>query len=204
MRVLVNPFDEAEKLAMERGKWVVGILETRIFWPTKKQTIHYDGKLFLLLPVEKHEGSSTSTQPAIAIKACAYDLSPETARKELLRFASALSWREGLKVEIIGWSGGNLPRSMGIIRNSGISDYLNEDHLPTPENESARTALAFYREGISLDNPFYSFLSLYKAFSVAIPNGRARDGWEGLWGQTYTLDKVNCVGLTPQVFRYLI
>lgn len=51
------------------------------------------------------------------------------------------------------------------------------DHLPAPTNESARTALAFYREGISLDNPFYSFLSLYKAFSVAIPNGRARDGW---------------------------
>lgn len=177
MRVLVNPFDEAEKLAMEHGKWVVGILETRIFWPTEKQTIHYDGKLFLLLPVEEREGPSSRTQPAIAIKASAYELSPEAARKELMRFASALSWREGLKVEIIWWSGGNLPRSMCIIRNSGISDYLSEDHLPAPTNESARTALAFYREGISLDNPFYSFLSLYKAFSVAIPNGRARDGW---------------------------
>lgn len=177
MRVLVNPFDEAEKMAMERGKWVVAVLETHVFWPTKKQTIHYDGKIFLLLPAEQHEGLSSKTQPAIAIKASAYGLSPEDARKELLRFASALSWREGLKIEIVGWSGGNIPRSMGIIRNSGISDYLNEDYLPAPTNESARTALAFYREGISLDNPFYAFLSLYKAFSVAIPNGRARDGW---------------------------
>lgn len=177
MRILANPFDEAEKLALDLGEWVVGILETRVIWPPKKQTIHYEGKVFLLLPAEKRDGSSTRTQPAIAIRASTYQLSSEAARKELLRFASSLSWWEGQKVEIIAWTGGKLPRSMSIIRNSATRDYLNEDHLPAPTNESARTALAFYREGISLDNPFYSFLSLYKAFSVAIPNGRARDGW---------------------------
>jgi hypothetical protein len=49
--------------------------------------------------------------------------------------------------------------------------------LPVAGNDSARIALAFYREGISLDNPFYSFLSLYKAFAQAIPTPSSRTPW---------------------------
>ena len=162
---------------MERGEWVVGVIETHVFWPKKKQTIHFDGKDFLLLPVEHHDGVPTPSLPAIAIKADAYRLSLEDARKEVLRFASALSWREGKKIEIIMWSGGNLPRSMGHLRNNAITDYLDAEHLPAPANDAARAALAFHREGVSLDNPFYSFLSFYKAFSVAVPNTRDRDTW---------------------------
>ena len=177
MRILVDPFDEAEKLSRKSGKWVIGIVETRVFWPKRKQTILYDGKVFLLLPAEHREGAPAPIQPAIAIKSDEYRLSHEDARSEILRFASSLSWRESQKIEIISWSGGNLPRSIGIMRNVGIRDYLDEEHLPVTSSETAKTALAFYREGISLDNPFYSFLSLYKAFSIAIPDGRTRDAW---------------------------
>lgn len=177
MRILVNPFDEAEKLAGALGEWVVGIIETRVFWPQKKQCVHFDGKDFVLLPFEQRDGAPAPALPAIAIRADAYRISQEDARKEILRFASALSWREGQKIEVIMWSGGNIPRSMGILRNTARTDYLDAEHLPSPTNDAAKTALAFYREGVSLDNPFYSFLSLYKAFSVAVPNGRDRDAW---------------------------
>lgn len=177
MKILVNPFDEAEKLARERGEWVVGIIETRVFWPQKKQVVHFDGKDLVLLPFQQHDGAPAPTLPAIAIKADSYQLSQEDARKEILRFASALSWCEGQKIEVVMWSGGNIPRSMGILQNSARTDYLDAEHLPVPANDAAKTALAFYREGVSLDNPFYSFLSFYKAFSVAVPNGRDRDAW---------------------------
>jgi hypothetical protein len=177
MKILVNPFDEAEKLGGQRGKWVVGIIETRIFWPKKKQSIPYCGKDFLLLPFEQQVQGAPSSLPAVALRADVYQLSTEDARKEILWFASALSWREGQKIEVISWSGGNLPRSLGIPRTNAITEYLDDEHLPVPTNEVARNALAFYREGISLDNPFYSFLSFYKAFSIAIPNGRERDTW---------------------------
>lgn len=174
MRILVNPFDEAEQFVLKNGVWVSGIVETGVFWPKRRQTVHYSGKKFVLLPVEQNVGSPTPSLPAIAIRADSYGLSHKEARKEIMRFASALSWREGSKVEIIMWSGGNIPRSMGIMRNNQITDYLDEDHLPMPREGSEKTALAFYREGVSLDNPFYSFLSFYKAFSVAIENQKQR------------------------------
>lgn len=177
MRILIDPFDEAERLFQQRGNWIVGVVETRVFWPQKKQIIHFDGKDFMLMPLEPHEGLPTPTLPAIALKADAYQLSDADARKEILRFASALSWREGSKIEIVSWSSGNIARSIGILHNSGRTDYLDTEHLPSPENDAARTALAFFREGISLDNPFYAFLSLYKAFSVAIPDGCKRGPW---------------------------
>jgi len=94
-----------------------------------------------------------------------------------MRFSSALSWRERGKIEIVTWTGGNIPRSMGIMRNNGIIDYLSSEHLPTATNDKSAAALAFYREGASLDNPFYAFFSFYKAFSVAIPDGQTRSQW---------------------------
>ncbi len=177
MRILINPFDEAEQLVLNNGDWILGILEVRVYWPKKKQAVHYAGREFILLPAEPNIGSSISLLPAIGIRADSYGLSHEEARKEIMQFASALSWREGSKVEIIMWSGGNLPRSMGISHNNQITDYLEEDHLPIPKEGSAKTALAFYREGVSIDNPFYSFLSFYKAFSVAIEDKKQRGNW---------------------------
>jgi hypothetical protein len=177
MRILVNPFDEAERLSRQHGKWIVCVVETRVFWPQKKQVMHFDGRDFVLMPMEHYEGVQAPTLPAIALRADIYCLADADARKEILRFASALAWREGGKIEIVSWSGGNLPRSIGILRNSGRTDYVDAEHLPAPSSDAARTALAFYREGISLDNPFYSFLSLYKAFCVAVSDGRTRGEW---------------------------
>ena len=94
-----------------------------------------------------------------------------------MRFASALSWRDKGKLEIVAWTGGNHPRSMGIMRNNTVTDYMSSDFLPLLTDDTCATALAFYREGVSLDNPFYAFLSFYKAFSVAVSDGRARGQW---------------------------
>lgn len=177
MRILLNPFDAAEQLGLTNGDWILGILEVRVFWPKKKQIVYYAGREFILLPAESNNDSPIHLLPAIGIKSDSYGLSHEEARKEIMQFASALSWREGSKVEIIMWSGGNLPRSIGIMHNNQITDYFEEDHLPIPNDSSAKAALAFYREGVSIDNPFYSFLSFYKAFSVAIEDKKRRGNW---------------------------
>ena len=176
MRILINPFEEAEKLTQERGEWVVAVIETRLFWPKSKQTIFFNEMCFILMPFEQNDQQRPPTLPAIALRADFYKLSISDARKEILQLASALSWREGDKIEVVSWSGGNVPRSMGIMQNSAVSEFLDENHLPLPTDENARAALAFYREGVSLDNPFYSFLSFYKAFSVAI-KATERKAW---------------------------
>lgn len=177
MRILIDPFDEAEKLSRQGGRWIVAIVETRVSWPRKRQILRFEGREFLLIPQEERKDLLSPLLPAIALKADAYGLSDADARKEILRFATALSWREGDKIELVSWSGGGLPRSMGILRNSMRTDYLDAEHLPSPAGDAPRAALAFFREGISLDNPFYAFLSLYKAFSVAVADAKKRGQW---------------------------
>jgi hypothetical protein len=175
MRILIDPFDKAEQESRQSGLWIVAVVETRVSWPTKKQSITYAGRDFILMPAERN--GQSGGLPAIAIRADRYELSREHARRELMKLASALSWSNGAKVEIVGWAGGNLPRSIGLSKNNVVTKFLECEHLPLPESEAANSALAFYREGVSLDNPFYSFLSLYKAFSRAVPVQSERTPW---------------------------
>lgn len=177
MTILFDPFEEAEKLSLQNGRWVVGVIQTRVYWPHKRQLMNFKEKQFLLLPHEINAHFNTPTLPAIALNADLFGLNDAEARKEILEFASAVSWKEGQKIEVVQWAGGNLPRSMGIVQNGSQSEYLSDEFLPVTGDESAMTALAFYREGISLDNPFYAFLSFYKAFSIAISNPSERKGW---------------------------
>jgi hypothetical protein len=182
MRIAKNFFERAAALTKINGRWIVASLETEIFWPLKAQTASYNGREFLLLPNVPAEGATADNPlavdklPAIALCVSKYSLTEMQGRAEIMRFASALAWQEGAKIEIAMWSGGNLPRQTGRARNRTVRDYLEVDWLQSPDSDGARTALAFYREGISLDNPFYAFLSLYKAFSVAVPSGE-RANW---------------------------
>jgi hypothetical protein len=177
MKPLINPFTFAQSLIQERGSWTVAVIETSIFWPPQIQAVEYEGKNFILMPYEQVQGVPTPTLPAIALKADSYNLSAGAAKKVILEFASALAWLEGGKLEIVHWTGGDRPRSMGVMRNNGISNYLDPEHIPQYLGENARTSLAFFREGISLENPFYSFFSLYKAFTVAISDAKNRGAW---------------------------
>lgn len=179
MNILVNAFEEADRITSQIGGWVVASIETHVSWPTKKQVMQFDGKDFVLLPVGDPGPPplNAKPQPGIALRADTYNLSHEEARKEIARFASALAWRERAKIEIVAWTGGGYPRPIGIIRNAVTIDYLDDGMLPVAPSETAAAALAFYREGISLDNPFYAFLSFYKAFSVAIPEKQQRKQW---------------------------
>ena len=64
---------------------------------------------------------------------------------------------------------GNLPRPIGVHRGKFVRRFFNGEHLPVAKTSQEKTAIAFYREGVSLDNPFYAFLSLYKVISVIHP-----------------------------------
>jgi len=87
MELLQDPFEEAERMIAQVGKWIVGAIETRTFWSTKRQAVSFDGKKFVLMPAETHEKSTSL--PAIAIRANEYGLSDMEARVAIMRFASA-------------------------------------------------------------------------------------------------------------------
>jgi hypothetical protein len=182
MAILTDPFERAEALKVTHGHWIVASLETHLPWPPRAQVARYEGREFLLLPAVIAEGKTPDNPfaahrlPAIAIETRAHRISDAQARVEIMRFASALAWHEYWSLEVVFWTGGNLPRQMGRSVNQPIQGYLDTELLPSPPSEAARTALALYREGTSLENPFYAFLSLYKAFSVAIP-AIERESW---------------------------
>jgi hypothetical protein len=125
MKILVNPLDRAAQLSQEPGNWVVAVVETRVSWPLKKQAVRFEDKEFLLLPVEEREKPSGPTLPGIAVRTGPHGSPAGTARTDIFRFASALSWAEGMKIEVVGWGGGGLPRSLGIIRSGSRTAYLN-------------------------------------------------------------------------------
>lgn len=172
-KFLVDPFDEAERQVLQQGKWMVATVEPRIGWPTKRQAVTFGNREFLLLP----QGSDATYMTAIALRADRYGLSSEDARKEIMRFCSALSWQQEGGLSVIAWGGGNLPRPVGVSMGRAITDFLPADRLPVAKTDQERAGLALYREGISLDNPFYAFLSLYKVISVLFPNGKERGTW---------------------------
>ena len=172
-KFLLNPFTEAARQTEEHGNWMVATIDPRMSWPTQRQLVRFNGKEFVLFP----DSSDADQTAAIALRADRYGLSPEDARQEIMRFCSALSWVEGSGVSIIAWGGGNLPRPIGVRRGRSITDFLEVSDMQTPNTAQERAALAFYREGMSLDNPFYGFLSLFKVIGALLPKGKQREAW---------------------------
>ena len=170
-KFLINPFDEAERAVKVPGSWIVATVDPKIPWPTKKQLIEYEGMDFILFPQSENESAG------VALRADAYRLDAQEARKHIMRFCSALAWAEGAGIEIVTWGGGGIPHPIHIRHGRSVVDYLQADHLPNVATDEARAALALYREGVSLENPFYAFLSLYKSVSVLFPKGKRRAEW---------------------------
>lgn len=170
-RYLINPFDEADRQIEVNGRWVVATVAPRISWPKRRQLIAYDEIDFVLLP------QTNDQSPAVAVRADAHGIDASEARKRIMRFCSALSWAEGGGLEVVAWGGGNLPRPISIIGGNSVTEFLNPEHLPLVETDESRSALALYREGVSIKNPFYGFLSLFKAVSVIFPDGKKRAIW---------------------------
>ncbi len=169
-RYKLDPFDEANRLIQERGDWIVATVKPQFSWPVRLQAISYGSMKFILFP------SGERKSAGVALRADVNNFGADEARKHIMQFCTALAWAEGAGLEIIAWGGGTVPRPTHVIGGWASVDYLQADHLPNPQTSKESGALAFYREGISLTNPFYAFLSLYKTISLLLP-GIERANW---------------------------
>ena len=170
-RYLLNPLAEAERIVQERGEWIVAAVDPRISWPTQKQVVQYSDVEFVLFPQSQDDSA------AVGLRADQYGISADEARKWIMRFCSALCWAEGGGIEIVTWSGGSLPYRVGKPKWGSVTHFLEAEHLPRVNSDEDKAALAFFREGLSLNNPFYAFLSLFKSISVVVPDGKQRAEW---------------------------
>ena len=165
------------------GNWVVANLDTAIPWPTKVVKVSFrDRSLFLLPPASapRQEGAaipSNETYPSIAINLNAGEQF-DNGMLIISHYLSSLAWveRHGARVE--HWSGGNLARPMGgRPRHPTYTQEFYRPYLPDTTEQRARWALAFYREGLSLNHVAYQCLSFFKILNIFLPTGPKQKEW---------------------------
>ena len=159
------------------GYWLVANLKSRVAWPTKVTKVKFRGCSLFLLPATQLPKNKGTTYQSLAIRLDRQD-SHEEAQKLIFHFLSSLSWVHHQAISIEHWSGGNLPRPMSV-GSSGLvlTDDFYEPYLPDPQNKRARWALAFYREGLSLNHIAYQCLSFFKILNILIPTGKDQIQW---------------------------
>lgn len=156
----------------ERGEWIVANIQTDSSWPVNAQKVMYRGEAFWILPVMK------GFYPAVAMKIPKGKGRLE-CEKLVMRFVSNLSWVEDRGFIVEGLGGGSLPAPMGRDKERGFSicEEFDLSYFPEPASDRALLALALMREGRGLNHPAYAFLSFFRVFEVAFPDGKAREKW---------------------------
>jgi hypothetical protein len=87
---------------------------------------------------------------------------------------------EGNGITVEHWSGGSRAHPIGEGRTGGlVTNQFELDYLPDPTDQKARWALAFYREGLSLDhyNVAYAALSFFKILNIVANTGDKQKKW---------------------------
>lgn len=152
----------------------------------------FAGKEFFLLPFTKEFYSS------IAIRCRGSELRNYSAQESILHFLSAMCWYYNDSVNVVSWgnssSGGILnPGGWRMLHNKRINSCLHmlgsdAMYLYNLQNDkTAKKALSFYREGLSLGSSFhsylyypaYSFLSFYKILELCFPKSGEKIEWIG-------------------------
>lgn len=162
---------DALRLQKIAGNWVVAGIETTIPWPEVAQIAHFEGIDFILRP------GDDDSEPSIALNAAVYCIDRKAARDRILKLTSALAWEYGGGVEVFMWAGGGLPIRVAKWKGRIRQSFIEARSLPVVEDDGAWVALALFREGLSIKNPFYSFLSYYKVTSAIHRNGKQREKW---------------------------
>lgn len=156
----------------EQGEWIVANVTTRRHWPINTQRCRFQGESVWVLPV------TVDYYPALAVLRRP-GMTVENAQKLLMQFLSVLSWVTGYGFMVEGFSGGDLPRPMGLSGqiSSGIMESFDLSYLPEPTSQRARLALALMREGRGLNHSAYAFLSYFRVLESALADGKQRGEW---------------------------
>lgn len=186
--VTVLKGSEVDDHLQSKGTWLLANIDQTIGWPEEKLIILFRETKVTLIP------STQEYYPAVAVL-CRSSSHFNESKRLILHFLSSLCWYRPGKLHNVRWTNSS---SMG-----QFNDYLRlkkgdscmqmkavnfkPTYLPDPPDKKARLALAFYREGMSLDNTAYAFLSFYKIVNLHKPKSDKQRQW--LKGQIAELEK---------------
>jgi hypothetical protein len=160
------------KLRHGTSLWVVASVKTKFGWPTSRMRVSFQGREFLLRPeTDEHA-------PSICIND-ENGLTLQEGNNLINRFLSALAWAQGngAHVDWVCGSNGDEPVRVGKGSIRRIAEPWRFLYLPQPTDEKALRALAVFREALSLENPAYCFLGLYKVINIKFDSGADQKLW---------------------------
>lgn len=163
----------------ERGQWLLAHVDQQVGWPQKRVLVIYRGRKVLLLPPTK------KYYAAAAILTIGRKIDElDNGKIFLMQFLSALAWYRPGKIDIAHWTNSSTQGGLSVhlrvslTRQMGMTAlFFRPTELPDPDNKDAQKALAFFREGLSLNHLGYSFLSYYKIINMRYPNGKSQIEW---------------------------
>ena len=171
--------EEVKRRLSNKTGWLTAGVASSIPWPSSDVCILYAGDEYFIRGTELNGKPS---QPCITI--VCKDGHQSGALEKIYRLTSILGWFLGGYVDVSGSVRGSHPIRYGS-RNTYSSQgtfgtkSFNCNHMPIVEQENVRKALAFWREGMRLDEVHdgYSFLSFFKVIESQFKNGKDRAVW---------------------------
>lgn len=170
-----------EKYRQSLG-WLTAAVHHSIPWPNEDALISYDGEDYFLRGLRLD--SERPNDACITIRLPA-DRDINSALKRVYVFTSILGWYQKGFVDVVGHISGSRPtlysagkQPFAITRCAGNNSF-NCNFMPVIRSEATRKALAFWREGLRLEqiHPGYSFLSFYKVIESQFKKGTDRAAW---------------------------
>jgi hypothetical protein len=165
------------------GNWVVANVRSSVAWPLQVEAVDFRGHRIFLVPRSTAtvvaDGSTITHYPFAAVNLPA-GAPFKDGRRLLSHFLSSLSWVEGGGITVEYWSGESRAHPMGEGRMGGlVTSQFELDYLPDPTDQRVRWALAFYREGLSLErhNVAYATLSFFKILNIVASTGPKQKAW---------------------------
>jgi hypothetical protein len=165
------------------GNWVVANVHSAVAWPLQVEVVDFRGHKIFLVPRSTAtvvaDGSTITHYPFAAVNLAAGTPFKEGCRL-LSHFLSSLCWVEVGGITVEHWSGGSRAHPMGESRMGGlVTSQFELDYLPDPNDQRVRWALAFYREGLSLErsNVAYATLSFFKILNIVANTGPKQTAW---------------------------
>lgn len=159
------------------GKWAqCGI--TGLGFPREPLAIKFRSQTLYLLPGKSQEDGDTfgDSYPVVAFEHSG--MSFEDAQKLISSFINGVAWVRRTPIDTAQFGGGSrVHRLGGQNARALVDDHFELNYLPEPTEEKARLALAFYREGLTLNSAAYQCLSYFKVLNTLLDKGPSLKDW---------------------------
>lgn len=159
------------------GRWVqCGI--TGMSFPPEPMTVTFRSHTLYLVPgtPKKNGDPFGDLYPVVAFEHSG--MSFEDGQRVISAFINGVAWvrRSGIRTAQFG--GGSRVHGLGgQDARASVDDRFELNYVPEPADEKARLALAFYREGLTLNSVAYQCLSFFKILNILLPDSKTQKAW---------------------------